>query len=270
LVARLSGKYFVFKSTSRFVTGLGRSHPIENGFAWHPTLGTPYLPGSSIKGMVRAWARKEMEGVCFLDALPLAPVQLEADIMTPHYANWTAEKPPGDWCSPNPIPFLTAAPGTAFFFSFLPRAGKSASDLDSLGEWLGDALLEAGAGAKTSIGYGRFVRDQEREKTFGPKLPGAIKGEGNQGQLTDVEWEIQQILNDHPNKEEPATTKIFAAIQNDRWTGADRIEALEWLKRRMIHDKKWKEVSMVKNPDQDKNFKRTKQVRAWLEEAENG
>lgn len=43
---------------SNFVTGLGREHPVENGFAWHHTLGTPYLPGSSIKGMVRAWAEQ--------------------------------------------------------------------------------------------------------------------------------------------------------------------------------------------------------------------
>ena len=84
------------------MTGLGRSHPVENGFAWHPTLGMPYLPGSSVKGMVRAWAEQETDprpaseeldrllgkqnsagSVCFLDALPIKPVKLEADVMTP-------------------------------------------------------------------------------------------------------------------------------------------------------------------------------------------
>ncbi|MDQ7005477.1 MAG: hypothetical protein Q9N67_11390 [Ghiorsea sp.] len=24
-----------------FVTGMGNNHPIENGFAWHPSLGVP-------------------------------------------------------------------------------------------------------------------------------------------------------------------------------------------------------------------------------------
>ena len=57
LVERRGGRFFVFITESRFVTGLGRSHPVENGFTWHPTLGTPYLPGSSIKGLVRAWAK---------------------------------------------------------------------------------------------------------------------------------------------------------------------------------------------------------------------
>lgn len=58
LVEARSGCFIPMKTESRFVTGLGRSHPVENGFAWHPTLGTPYLPGSSVKGMVRAWANE--------------------------------------------------------------------------------------------------------------------------------------------------------------------------------------------------------------------
>src|SRR5690606_17275869 len=114
LVERRDGRSAVFITESRFVTGLGRSHPVENGFAWHPTLGTPYLPGSSIKGLVVAWAREQCPdpdtrtrllggpgragGVCFLDAVPTAPTQLEADVMTPHHAGWTERDPPGDWC----------------------------------------------------------------------------------------------------------------------------------------------------------------------------
>ena len=50
LIDKRGGLPAVFESDSRFVTGLGRSHPVENGFAWHSTLGTPYLPGSSVKG----------------------------------------------------------------------------------------------------------------------------------------------------------------------------------------------------------------------------
>ena len=32
--------------------------------------------------------------------------------MTPHFAGWTEQGPPGDWLSPTPIPFLTTAAGT--------------------------------------------------------------------------------------------------------------------------------------------------------------
>ena len=131
LVHRRGGRAAIFTTEARFVTGLGRSHPVENGFAWHPTLGTPYLPGSSVKGLVRSWAEMDARprpdamtrgrllgapgkagGMCFLDAVPIAPVRLEADVMTPHYAGWSEDDPPGDWRSPSPVPFLATAAGT--------------------------------------------------------------------------------------------------------------------------------------------------------------
>lgn len=44
---------FVAKSTSPFVTGMGNEHPLENGFSFLNPYGLPYLPGSSIKGVLR-------------------------------------------------------------------------------------------------------------------------------------------------------------------------------------------------------------------------
>src|SRR5690606_19232521 len=55
LISNLSGEFGVFSTDWHFVTGMGNSHPVENGFSWHPVLGTPYLPGSSVKGLLRAW-----------------------------------------------------------------------------------------------------------------------------------------------------------------------------------------------------------------------
>lgn len=179
-----AGCSLAFTLTSRFATGLGRSHPVENGFAWHPTLGTPYLPGSSVKGLVRAWARTDAEprpddetlarllgsreqagAICFLDAVPTKPVKLEADVMTPHYAQWREDDPPGDWRSPTPIPFLVTAAVTPFLFGFAPRAGAKLEkdDLAAISGWLECALEWAGAGAKTAVGYGRFRRDKSTE-----------------------------------------------------------------------------------------------------------
>jgi len=40
-IASQQGKVLYFKTDGRFVTGLGREHPVENGFAWHHTLGVP-------------------------------------------------------------------------------------------------------------------------------------------------------------------------------------------------------------------------------------
>ena len=185
LVQRRGGRSAVFTTESRFVTGLGRSHPVENGFAWHPTLGTPYLPGSSIKGLVRAWAREHAEhspdpdtiarllggpgragSVSFLDAVPTAPAQLEADVMTPHFADWSESDPPGDWSSPSPIPFLVTAAGTPFLFGVIPCNPVAGDDLDAVFDWLHMAVAWAGGGAKTAIGYGRFRQDHQQTDTW--------------------------------------------------------------------------------------------------------
>ena len=185
LVDRLGGMCLRFQAESRFVTGLGREHPVENGFAWHPTLGTPYLPGSSIKGMLRAWAIMEEQRnlahrilgcqelpdgtdgrvgtVILFDAIPLGPVKLEVDVMTPHYSDYYGSGDiPGDWLSPVPVPFLVVAAGTVFQFAIAPRTGDGKEHLEPVAEWLKNALQWLGAGAKTAVGYGRFeVRSPE-------------------------------------------------------------------------------------------------------------
>lgn len=187
LVEMRNGESKTLKTTSRFVTGMGREHPIENGFAWHPTLGTPFLAGSSIKGMVRHWASKWLaeddaaervfgspnQGVgtvIFLDALPTRRVKLEADVMTPHYGPWYQDKDdvdgkkawPADWHDPTPIPFLTVAAGASFRFDLLPRRDDEGhrDDVELALQWLTDALEWIGAGAKTAVGYGRFTSQQ--------------------------------------------------------------------------------------------------------------
>lgn len=148
MVVKLGGYNLCLKTDSPFVTGLGREHPVENGFLWHHTLGVPYLPGSSVKGMIRAWIeqwadekdeeeinrifgpkqqteRPQVGEVVFLDALPLDKVRLKADIMTPHYGEYyqNKERPeaPGDWISPVPIPFLTVKEDTTFHFAIVSR-----------------------------------------------------------------------------------------------------------------------------------------------------
>ena len=175
LARRGRSEVFTTDKESRFVTGLGRSHPVENGFAWHASLGVPFLPGSSVKGMIRSWAIANASlqidearinrvlgeagkrgEVCFLDAVPLGSVKLEMDIMTPHYGGWNKSEPPGDWLSPKPIPFLTTCGNTKFLFSFIPSEAVVEADLNNVSVWLKDALAWAGAGAKTAVGYGRF------------------------------------------------------------------------------------------------------------------
>lgn len=178
LAGEIGGTVFSLTNESRFVSGLGREHPVENGFAWHHTLGTPYLPGSSIKGIVRAWATDvcgaefdrllgpENNGVghvILLDMLPTAPVKLIADIMTPHYGPYYEDNngntAPGDWHSPVPVPFLVCEKGQNWQLTVLPasRCIDWPAAIESIRDWLTNAFAWHGAGAKTAVGYGRFM-----------------------------------------------------------------------------------------------------------------
>jgi len=188
---KLGGEVKPLKTSWRFVSGLGMGHVLETGFIWHRTLGVPYLPGSSVKGMVRAWAKewsdkwddkikdeevvalfggtvdksekvnkKSTAGrVIIFDALPKERPKIELDIMNPHYLPYYEDnkKPPADYYSPVPIFFLAVASGVEFNFYLAPRPGVgSDDDLKNASELLCKALENIGAGAKTAVGYGQF------------------------------------------------------------------------------------------------------------------
>ncbi len=196
LIEFTAGGFRCYRTAWRFVTGLGLNHPIENGMAWHHTLGVPYLPGSSFKGLVRAWVEqwldshsktdidrifgpkepsaedtvnpaKEVGGVIFYDVLPTTPVRLAPDVMTPHYQEYYGKgRYPSDQMEPVPIPFLTVGEDQAFLFAIAPRERDeraNRSDLKMVLQWLNEALENIGAGAKTAAGYGRFKRCEQTE-----------------------------------------------------------------------------------------------------------
>ncbi|WP_051330658.1 type III-B CRISPR module RAMP protein Cmr6 [Niveispirillum irakense] len=178
---------------TRLLTGTGRPHPVENGIAWHPTLGVPFLAGSGVKGVLRSWARQAADAtpdlidtlfgppsdeklhvgaLQVLDALPVEPVLLAAEIITPHTGPWNQVEPdakrvqnlddaPADWHSPVPVPLLAVESDIRFQFILLPGTGPVPkggweATLARCQQWLTDALHDLGAGAKTSSGYGRF------------------------------------------------------------------------------------------------------------------
>lgn len=199
LCKSLNGGVRLYQTEWHFATGLGNSHPVENGFTWHPTLGTPYLPGSAVKGLIREWVTRwaEVEEVAlhtrlhrwfgsdhkdpkrqtlesqagqfiFFDALPVRPVQLAADVITPHMGKWYEQggdipeagtlppaAVPADWHDPVPVPFLVVK-DARFQFAVAPRTETSRTELSMLFEVFDSALAFLGAGAKTAVGYGHM------------------------------------------------------------------------------------------------------------------
>jgi CRISPR-associated protein Cmr6 len=170
---------------TRLVIGLGLPSPLETGFLFDWLVGCPYLPGSSVKGLLRATARlvqrRDLQGnqafwsqqfdrvfgpeltpqakartgeVIAYDAFPATWPVLEVDVLTPHYGQYYREEiAPGDWDNPVPVPFLTLAAGTPFHF-YLRANQEDSTELRTL---LGTGLDWLGIGAKKSSGYGVFA-----------------------------------------------------------------------------------------------------------------
>lgn len=203
LVAAQQGRTVSMQSTWHFATGLGNPHPLENALQWHPVLGTPYLPASGVKGVLRSWLElhdlpaeamliifgseskdatltngtQQAGELLFFDALPAKRVMLIKDTMTPHMGKWYeqgADSPgidptlPADWHAPVPIPFLVAK-DLLLQFSIAPRTDIANGDalVDFALKALKDALVHIGAGAKTAAGYGHMQElDEDNRKTI--------------------------------------------------------------------------------------------------------
>jgi CRISPR-associated protein Cmr6 len=172
----------------------------EVGLMFDPIFNVPYIPGSTIKGAVNAAlcelmskekSKEEAKKLCeeifgdkesaslvgFTDAYPIKVKESESnyllypDVMTPHYSEETKDELD---IKPNPIVYVTIAPGTEFkFYMFFKRSrtgkritreikNKIAENPQSAEELLGivdKALLYAlikGIGAKTALGYSKF------------------------------------------------------------------------------------------------------------------
>jgi len=254
---------FSLKTEWRFIAGLGRKGPLEVGFTFH-RYGFPILPGSSVKGVARAWAliqivekmgqtdlkaldeklgldgekgsreRKEYETwrdslpedtrrwvedfraifgttsvagrAVFFDAIPARKPTLELDIMNPHYPKYySGEEFPTDWQSPVPVYFLTVAPNTEFRFAVGWR-GTPNQDLQAKArEWLTKGLLELGAGAKTSAGYGYFtdstLHESRTSKTVTEAAPSvAVAPPTPQPPVAALEWRTGIVREYHPDR----------------------------------------------------------------------
>jgi CRISPR-associated protein Cmr6 len=161
-----------FRTAFRLATGLGQEHPLENGFVFDRVLGVPMLPGSSVKGLLRAYlgleekdtlrdrllGRQEQPGcLVVLPALPARWPRLAVDVVNCHHPDYYAgrRREPVDWENPNPVYFLTVDVGVDFIFRLALVAGRE--DSTAMGEAF-DALEQAlgtlGIGAKTAVGYG--------------------------------------------------------------------------------------------------------------------
>lgn len=182
------------KTKTPLITGIGQSHPTEVGITLDYNLGIPYIPASTIKGLLRFTTtiqslndieknkvHEDKEGKFFifdtdiqevsyyfggqensgniiiLDAYPKEVPDLDIDIMNPHYSKYYQDdKPPADYLEPIPIKFLLVKKDTEFIFRILVYKNNRGTELKNIKDILTKTLTEEGIGAKKSLGYGLF------------------------------------------------------------------------------------------------------------------
>lgn len=174
--------------------GIGNSHgsgqsdqDIAAGFSFDYTTGQPYIPGSSIKGILRSHFKDHPEAVCAMTGRTLKQVKtLETEIfegediffdavvydgnehgqligneyITPH---------PDPMQNPIPVHLIKVLPDVRFEFRFRLRDsdGMTAAEKKDLFYKL---LCTFGAGAKTNVGFGILLPD-EKNGRIDPKTP---------------------------------------------------------------------------------------------------
>jgi CRISPR-associated protein Cmr6 len=190
-LTQMGSRSIDLRTHSRLVIGLGLPHPIETGFLFDRLTGSVYLPGSSLKGMLRAAARLVGDGrlggdtafwtaenrdrlfgpelgpgtiaktgsLRVFDAFPVTWPRLEVDVLTPHFTRYYEKRAvPADWESPNPVPLLAIAEDQVFRFHFVSTDPERwEDDWSRLRPLLGTALDSLGIGGKKSSGYGRLA-----------------------------------------------------------------------------------------------------------------
>lgn len=126
-----------------------------------------YVFGSS-----KSEGGKDREGnVVFFDVYPVEFPKIELDIINNHYVDYYKygmSSPPGDYYNPNLVNFLTVKEATfEFIYGYYNNYKKidfknskfNREPDEIIDEWIDQALNYQGIGAKTSVGYGYFTKE---------------------------------------------------------------------------------------------------------------
>ncbi|MEI6706062.1 MAG: type III-B CRISPR module RAMP protein Cmr6 [Methylococcales bacterium] len=302
LVTALQGESHCYTTDWHFVTGMGNPHPVENGFSWHPTLAVPYLAGSAVKGLVRAWVEsltddekktrlkhwfgtEDKEQVAeqagdfiFFDAIPSKPPTLLCDIMTPHMGKWYEQggekdnlKPdtiPADWHEPVPVPFL-AVKNAQFIFSIAARNPHNKPDnvkeLAKIFEALNNALLWLGAGAKTAAGYGYMTEDERFFNDMQIKREDDVAKQAKNAhlnQLSPLEREIEELLETH--KSQVPQDYLLNELRKNHWIKAEDKHIVASRVKILMHDANAWFPEPTTSKKNEKKHQRTLEVIGYL------
>lgn len=175
---------------------------VKNGFSLDYTTGQPYIPGSSVKGMLRSYFKEHGNVVAeilkaetqkewtaedvgileedifvnhdvFFDAVIYWGDKygniLSMDFITPHQSSLK---------NPIPIRILKINPGVKLEFRFQlydHAVGDKWIDKNKLMNLFGELLQLFGVGAKTNVGYGIMEKTDQTRDAYRPSAPAAVQ-----------------------------------------------------------------------------------------------
>jgi CRISPR-associated protein Cmr6 len=177
-------RIFHLRTSSRVLLHTASNASVTDGaILLHHTYGVPYLPGSALKGVLRASLRgldpavqafwlgqggaddrddDQAAALDLHDALwcpaPSDPTPLALDIVNPHHPDYYSKNaPPLDTDDPVPTHRLSLRPGTCFRAVLEHSPALPRATIDALCERFIHALTTLGVGAWTTSGYGRLA-----------------------------------------------------------------------------------------------------------------
>ncbi len=242
-------RHVFLKLNTRLFIGLSGGGLLETGCAISHSHGMPYIPGSSIKGVVNAHVRErfgtqgddireELFGapgtkerpaglsglITFHDAWWVpnsAKYPLVQEIVTSHHLDYYGKDgatPATDFDSPVPNAQV-AVQGTFLFVLEGPLAWLELAE-----QMLIDALSTRGAGAKTSAGYGLFEEDaarrkqKEREVARQQEETARLKREEGERREQEAEQQRREALSEGRRRLEDIqqTIKKFKEAKSDK------------------------------------------------------
>jgi len=223
--------------------------------------------------------------LCFWDVIPEpGGNQLGMDILTPHHRDYYQGKSaPNDCGQPIPNQFLVIPAGSRFLFNVqCNTTGLPEALTESWRKLLETAFEHAfdwfGFGAKTAVGYGQLLRNddeiedmrqknmllQKHEQQQAAEAAQLAAEEERRASLSPFEKSLLEVTEADPDPKKSEGAKLLTALKQGKWQGEEAKLVAEKVKSELVQQKKWKEKTEKKNPAKDHDYQKTLEVLKYL------
>lgn len=237
-------KFMLKTSYPGLLAGTGYAHGVDSdddikiGFSFDYVTGQPYIPGSSVKGLLRSYFEGEKKAVigCFLKDDNLNVDELKKSVFGSNdedgvdiffdavvrrgdekgrVMGFDAITPHGEDLTKNPIPIkiLKVLPDVVFEFSF--KLADSVVDgktvtAEQKKELFRKILMTFGIGAKTNVGYGVLLPYNDEENNA-YTYPDRTKKEAHAKPMQPVQRKHENFVATS-EKDEFEANKVYEAV----------------------------------------------------------